>query len=106
MDSCARSNHDADITGGNIRKRLILPATHIGNDRHMHKLFQDSMAIVRFFGNPDLFITFTANPNWPEITAGGQTGANHIDLVARVFHLKLQALLKDLKGGLFGKYKA
>ena len=25
------------------------------------------MAIVRHFGRPALFITFTANPNWPEI---------------------------------------
>ena len=26
------------------------------------------MAIVRQFGRPSLFITFTANPKWDEIT--------------------------------------
>jgi hypothetical protein len=25
------------------------------------------MAICRAYGNPDLFITFTCNVNWPEI---------------------------------------
>ena len=104
IDSCAL-NHAADITRDRIGKRLILPATHVGSDCHMHKLFQDSMAIVRFFGKPDLFITFTANPNWPEITAEGQTGTDRIDLVARVFNAKLKALLEDLRGGLFGKFK-
>jgi len=33
----------------------------------MYQLFQDSMAICRFCQKPDLFITMTANPNWPEI---------------------------------------
>ena len=33
----------------------------------MQQLFQDSMAIVRYFGKPSFFITFTANPRWPEI---------------------------------------
>lgn len=91
MDSCGASNHGGvDITGDKIGKRLILPATHMGSDRHMHKLFQDSMTIVRFFGKPDLFITFIVNPNWSEITTGGQTGVNRIDLVARVFNLNPQ----------------
>ena len=35
----------------------------------MLQLFQNSMAICREFRKPDLFITMTANPNWPEITA-------------------------------------
>jgi hypothetical protein len=34
----------------------------------MEQLFQDSMACIRVHGKPDLFITFTANPKWPEIT--------------------------------------
>jgi hypothetical protein len=77
------------------------------------------MAIVRYFGRPTLFITFTANPKWPEITLHldpGQTTADRPDLVTRVFHLKVKALLEDIKGmskgghnrvsrpGIFGKY--
>ncbi|CAB4474440.1 unnamed protein product [Rhizophagus irregularis] len=34
----------------------------------MQQLYQDSMAIVREYEKPDLFITITCNPNWPKIT--------------------------------------
>ena len=34
----------------------------------MIKLYQDGMAIIQTIGKPDLFITVTCNPNWPEIT--------------------------------------
>ena len=72
MDSITRA--DSEITPDRIGKRLILPSTYLGSDRHMQtKLFQDSMAIVRFFGKPDLFITFIANPHWKEITEGHQS---------------------------------
>ena len=49
------------------------------------------MAIVRHFGRPTLFITFTANPKWKEIVdelLSGQNAVDRLDLVGRVFHLK------------------
>ncbi|PKY52676.1 hypothetical protein RhiirA4_326791, partial [Rhizophagus irregularis] len=65
------------------------------------------MTIVSHFGKPDLFITFTCNPKWPEITRellSYQTAADRPDLTARVFHIKLQELLKDLYNNCwFGK---
>lgn len=33
----------------------------------MHERTQDAMTYVRHHGRPDLFITFTSNPKWPEI---------------------------------------
>ena len=60
----------------------------------MHWL-QDGMARVRALGNPDLFITITCNPNWPEITNAllpGQTPIDRPDIVARVFRQKLAAI--------------
>ena len=48
-------------------KRVVLPASHPGSTCHVFQLFQDSMAIVRHCGKPDLFITMTANPSWSEI---------------------------------------
>ena len=49
----------------------------------------------------------TCNPHWPEIKAElkeGQKAQDRPDLVARVFKLKKDQLLNDLKkGGLFGK---
>ncbi len=96
---------DVDLT--EIGKRLVLPASFTGSDRNMQQHFQDSMAIVRHFGKPSLFITFTANPHWPEIVRelyDGQTAADRPDLVARVFHLKVEELIRDVKRGIFGVY--
>ena len=57
------------------------------------------MSIAKRFGQPDFFITVTANPSWPEITnelRWGETAANRPDLMARVFRIKLQVLLDKL----------
>lgn len=51
-----------DTDGKHTGKKIILPSSFIGSPRHMHQMYQDAMAIVRRFGKPDLFITFTCNP--------------------------------------------
>ena len=82
-----------------IGRPVILPSSFTGGDRAMRMNYQDAMAIVRKFGKPDYFVTFTANPKWPEIVnnlAEGQDPINRPDLVARVFNLKLKALLKEI----------
>ena len=63
----AIGDHDENINLADHGTRIILPSSHMGSDRYMGQLFQDSMAICRTFQKPDLFITMTANPNWPEI---------------------------------------
>lgn len=45
----------------------VLPATYTGSPRHMHGYAQDAMTYVRYHHRPDLFITFTCNPQWSEI---------------------------------------
>lgn len=91
----------------NLGRRVILPSSHIGSARNMFELFQDSMAITRFFQHPDIFGTMTANPNWREIQEAllpGQTAADRPDIVARVFELKRNALVADIrKMRCFGK---
>ena len=65
----------------------------------MQQNYQDAMALVREFGFPDYFITMTANPAWPEVTAqlrGHETAADRFDIVSRVFKQKLDELLRDL----------
>ena len=65
----------------------------------MSQLYHDAMAIVRAVGKPDLFITMTCNPQWQDILGGlkpGQTPQDLPDIVARVFKLKLKALLSDI----------
>ena len=70
------------------------------------------MAIYRKYGNPHLFITFTANPKWPEVQhmleyIEGQRVEDRPDIVCRVFKLKLQQLLKVLtKDHHFGKTRS
>ena len=59
-------------------------------------------------GSGSLFITFTCNPNWPEITAAllpGQTWKDRADVVNRVFHAKYKAFIDDLREGTFFKDK-
>lgn len=73
----------------------------------MYQNFQDSMAIVRAFGKPDLFITFICNPQWPEIAealSAPQTAADRRDLICRAFHEKLRLLMDDIrKKQIFGR---
>jgi hypothetical protein len=90
--------HVGDSSTG-IGRRIILPSSFVGGPRQMYQLYQDAMAIVSHFGKPDLFITFTCNPKWPKVTrelSPHQTAADRPDLTARIFHMKLQELLKDL----------
>ena len=93
-----------------IGRRIILPSSFAGGPRQMYQLYQDAMAIVSHFGKSDLFITFTCNPKWSEITKEllpHQIAANRPDLTAQVFHIKLQELLKDLNANnWFGKVLA
>ncbi|KAG3166565.1 hypothetical protein PC128_g19681 [Phytophthora cactorum] len=76
----------------------------------MRQQYYDLMAIVRQFGKPDLFITVTTNPKWPEIQDSflpGQTASDRPDIVARVFKMKLKALLENIvKNRVFGGLQA
>jgi hypothetical protein len=81
-------------------KAVILPSSFQGSPRNMLQNYQDAMAIVKKYGKPDYFITMTCNPKWPEITDNlqhGQSPEFRPDLVARVFKLKLDALIEDIK---------
>jgi len=92
--------HGQNLNSEALGRSVILPSSYTGGDRFMQQLFQDSMAIVRYFGRPTLFIPFTANPKWEEITREllpGQTAIDRPALVARVFHLKQKALLNEVK---------
>ena len=77
----------------------ILPATHVGSPRYMHKNYQDTMCIVANTSSPHYFITMTTNPKWQEITSAllpGQQACDRPDLVSRVFNIKLDQLIDDI----------
>ncbi|XP_035838029.1 uncharacterized protein LOC110900470 [Helianthus annuus] len=48
-------------------KPILLPSSFTGGSRYMMQKYLDAMAICKSVGYPDLFITVTCNPNWPEI---------------------------------------
>ncbi|KAJ1685676.1 hypothetical protein LUZ63_017066 [Rhynchospora breviuscula] len=83
-----------------VGKRVILPSNHVGSPRYLYQNYQDAIAICRHYGSPHLFITFTCNPLWPEITRNlinGQTANDRPDLVCRVFKMKLDELIEDIR---------
>jgi hypothetical protein len=92
--------HDRDGTENRSGKRVVLPSTFVGSKRYMDQLYFDGMAISAAIGFPDLFITFTCNPNWPEIqrllARDNLKAHDRPDLIARVFKIKFNELLKDL----------
>nr|GEX71953.1 DNA helicase PIF1, ATP-dependent [Tanacetum cinerariifolium] len=57
-----------DTHAEGLGKIIVLPRSFIGSPRYMMQNYQDTMALCRAYGNPDLFITFTSNPKWLEIT--------------------------------------
>ncbi|GMF41744.1 unnamed protein product [Phytophthora fragariaefolia] len=93
-----------------IGKRVGLPSTHPGGPRHMFKSYQDATAVVREFGKPDVFVTMTCSPMRDEIQEKipdeNQSAQDRPDVVARVYQVKLAALLKDLNEGVLGRVQA
>ena len=51
-----------------VGEAVILPSSFQGSPRHMAQNYQDAMAMVPRYGRPDLFISFTCNAKWAEIT--------------------------------------
>ncbi|CAN7004985.1 unnamed protein product, partial [Brassica rapa subsp. trilocularis] len=89
-------------------EQFLLPATFTGGPRYMKNMYLDAMAICRHFGFPDLFITFTCNPKWPELTRflqkRGLNSDDRPDIICRIFKMKLDSLMNDLtKKNILGK---
>ncbi|CDY56895.1 BnaCnng31320D [Brassica napus] len=80
--------------------RLLLPASFTGGPRYMKNMYLDAMAICRHIGFPDLFITFTCNPKWPEVTRYLQprklAAEDRPEILCRLFKIKLKSLMTDL----------
>ncbi|XP_075092424.1 uncharacterized protein LOC142172656 [Nicotiana tabacum] len=70
----------------------------------------DAIALVRHFGKPDIFMTITCNPSWPEIKEHllpTDETQNRPDLISRVFRAKVEEMKTDiLKRSIFGKVAA
>ncbi|XP_024990536.1 uncharacterized protein LOC112524820 [Cynara cardunculus var. scolymus] len=92
-----------EVQPSRIGQRVVLHASFIGGPCDMRRRFMDAMTLVQDDGKPDIFLTMTCNPKWPEILKEllpGQTAQDRPDLVARIFRAKLE----DLKNQLFKKH--
>nr|ABD65060.1 hypothetical protein 27.t00039 [Brassica oleracea] len=89
--------------------RIFIPATFTGGKRYMKQHYYDAMALCKYHGFPDIFITFTCNPKWPEVTRYlkkyNLTTEGRPEILCRVFKMKLDNLIGELtkkNASLFG----
>ncbi|MCH93422.1 helicase-like protein, partial [Trifolium medium] len=97
-----------------LKLKLIADRKTDGRIYNQPTVFEVAAFIVgdiHTVGFPDLFITFTCNPTWPEITR--ELAKNNLkpqdraDIVAKVFKMKFDLLMKDLtKKHVLGKVLA
>lgn len=84
---------------------VILPSSFVNSPRHLHEFTQYAYIYVRNYGRPELFMTITCNPAWPEITRELIPSHNSTDrddltnLTARVFRIKVQKIVALLTKG-------
>ena len=70
---------------------MVLSSTHVGSERYMREKMHDIIAISNSIGHPDVFLTMTYNPQWPEIEESrlpGQRANDRPDLSNRSFRMK------------------
>ncbi|XP_048605193.1 uncharacterized protein LOC125575690 [Brassica napus] len=107
-DSIKESENAGKVDMSDQGSEFVLPASFTGSPRYMKNLYLDAMTVCKHFGFPDLFITFTCNPKWPEITRYVKSqklkAEDRSDIVCRIFKMKLDSLMDDLtKKNLLGK---
>ncbi|XP_035840188.1 uncharacterized protein LOC110913743 [Helianthus annuus] len=104
-----RNKGQQDIS--KVGKRIFLPSSFTGGARYMMQNYLDAMAICKWFGYPDFFITITCNPKWPEVKRflrdTNLKPEDRPDILSRLFKIKLDSICKDFKERhLFGKVAA
>ena len=85
-----RNAVENDRNPESLLEMIISSSTFTGGPRYMHERYQDAMTYLKHYGRPDLFITMTCNPNWPEITTQlhpNQEPQDRHYIIAGVFHL-------------------
>lgn len=100
FDSIQQSGQSGKTDMQDQGNRLYLPASFVGGPRYMKNMYLDAMAICKHYGFPDLFITFTCNPKWPEITRylspRKLAAEDRPDIINRIFKCKLDSLMSAL----------
>ncbi|KAL8503158.1 hypothetical protein ACS0TY_022050 [Phlomoides rotata] len=106
LTATRRGDTDPSTSG-----KRFMPTSFTGGPRYMKQNFQDVMHICKWYSYPDLFITVTCNPKWPEISRflhdKHLQSQDRPDILCRMFKMKLDALIHDLRENkIFGKVEA
>ena len=78
---------------------MVLPGSFTGGPRWYQTHFLDAMNMVNNIGPSTLIGTMTCNPNWPEVKTllkPNEQPMDRIDILCRVFKMKLNMLLDDI----------
>lgn len=87
---------DDDNTDEDSRFHPVLPASFTGSPKYFSERTADALALSRQRGKPDLMITATTNPRWPELLQKllpGQSAAEVPHITNRVFKVRFRAIL-------------
>jgi hypothetical protein len=102
-DSEGEDGENDNVDGEAINKNKVFLSSSVhGSPRHLKSLAVKALDVVAAVGRSCILITLTCNVEWPEIKSQllpGQTAFDRPDVVTRVFHARLEALLHNLKSG-------
>jgi hypothetical protein len=99
-NSLSNSVSNGIRSGSSVGQRIILPASFTRSPRYLYQKYEDCIGICWKFGCPDLFVTFTSNSAWAEILGAlppRLTPSDRPEIVDRVFKIKLNILIDDIK---------
>ncbi|XP_022003820.2 uncharacterized protein LOC110901291 [Helianthus annuus] len=111
FENIRNANNEGNKDMSKMGTRVILPSSFTGGSRYMMQNYLDAMALCKWFGYPDFFITITCNPKWPEVKRFLKDTIikpeDRPDILCRIFKMKLDSIIKDLKDNeLLGKVNA
>lgn len=84
---------------GNSGHLVVLPSSITCGLQYMHEQTEDAFCDVCKYSHPDLFVTFTTNPEWTEILQEfhqSHSSHNRHDLVAWVVLFEIEKINVDL----------
>ncbi len=94
---------------GNIdepKRESYLPDSVHGSQRHLSALAKNAWVLVSEYGCLHEFLTFTCNPEWPEIQSqliNGQTAFDCPDVAVPVFKARLDKFKTNIRNGKYFK---
>ncbi|XP_022040658.1 uncharacterized protein LOC110943214 [Helianthus annuus] len=68
FENLQKYKHTGQENLSNTGQKVILPSSFTGGARFMQQNYLDAMALCKWFGYSEFFITITCNPKWPEIS--------------------------------------